>query len=273
MARALFLRILKKRLRRIRQTAARPDRLCRDSRALHTFRVALKRWRAQLRLLRAVDPAFPYQEVYEPFKAIFSTAGDIRFWQLQGIFLHGATGVPDAFIKFYHSWIRQHVRDARSEFRQVLRAADLPRWRDIKAELRESAERCNPATLGAYFKRLQEAAEACRPGGGAVSARQELHELRKILKEYGINRRYAARCWAFDPGEAVPGLPLDHTAADELLGAWHDLDAAGSQLANDRRQQAWPANRQAGGAPLAAAWQRREKALLREVKRAFRKSR
>ena len=67
---------------------------------------------------------------------------------------------------------------------------------------------------------------------------KHLYLLRKHLKEYANNRQAAAKYLHVDPGPPA-GLPPDHAAFDQLLGQWHDQEAACAQLAEDLRMQGW----------------------------------
>lgn len=259
MSTARFLQTFRKRLRRIRRLAEQPDVLSQKKTPMHRFRVELKRWRAQLRLLRAVDPYFPYPEIYEPFKAVFAPAGVIRFWQLQAVLLQSSLGAPEWFLRVYGDYVQAQIKRARKDFRRSVAEADLPRWRDLKAELEQSTALCTEQTLRQYFQTLQNDLKAQLAHLTRLDA-AALHEVRKIVKEYGINRDHAIQFWHFDPG-MPPGMPDDHTEIDELLGQWHDLEVASAQLAKDLRSAGWGEAELKGGAVLYQQWKAEESAL------------
>ena len=82
----LLQHTLKRKLHKLQQMIAAPQKLARHEERLHDLRVGLKEWRAALRLLQGAAPDFPAMEVSERFKPVFHTAGSVRFWQLQRIF-------------------------------------------------------------------------------------------------------------------------------------------------------------------------------------------
>lgn len=231
--------------------------------ALHDLRVDLKILRAQLRLLRAVDPEFPYSDLYGPYKVLFARAGQLRFWQLQAGILADTPGVPEPFACRYRAYVHRRLREALEAFRQTALAGGLFQWHDLKKEFRQSAWKCTPTSVRTYF-------EILRKGMAEITALlsrrnpQAMHDLRKWLKEYATNRRLAMRYFGFDPGP--PLAPhAENTGLDELLGQWHDLDAACAQLQEDLQAQQWePADRKAGETML-QDWREAERMLWKEV--------
>jgi hypothetical protein len=223
----------------------------------------MKKWRAGLRLLSACDPTFPYPEVYKPFKKLFAGAGQLRFWQLQQHLLDQTPQLPPTFAQRYRAYIRQRQREALKDFCKTAGRADLPKWRDLKAEFRQSCDACTPAAVQTYFNDLQKditskEKELPRRRAG------DLHDLRKRLKEYANNRQPAAKHLRFDPGPPA-GLPPDHAAFDQLLGQWHDQDAACAQLAEDLRTQGWTGEMLNEGKTVLRAWKRREREMWEAV--------
>jgi CHAD domain-containing protein len=258
-----FLSQFRRRLVQLRKNAAAPERLAREKGRLHAFRVALKHWRAYLRLLRDADPTFPYPEVYAPFKPLFAKAGTIRFWQLQEALLEKIPGDTEDFSRFYQKYIRRQRQKARKAFQKKLRKTDLPKWSDLQAELRLSVEKCSEETIRAYFFSLQNT--MC----GHLQKRHrtapfELHELRKNFKEYGINRLVVEKYWHIEIGPPLD-IATHQTELDDCFGQWHDLEAASAQLANDLKTDDWPADMIAGGKRLLDIWKKAEHRLLRQV--------
>lgn len=257
-----MLLLLQTRLEQIRHSASRPEALCRKKR-LHTFRVALKHWRAHLRLLRAVDPTFPYPEVYAPFKSLFTQAGKARLWQLQAAVVKKMPGVPDSFAQFYQKHIRDKHRNACKRLRKSSKKSDLPTWDDLQNELHYSVQACTPEALLAYFHTLREDIHT------ALRARRllppdVLHEVRKSVKEYEINRLAVEQQW----GMAIPAaldVGLSHGEFDDLLGQWHDLEAACARLVEDLERYYWPPEIAAMGNQVLQSWQARERRARQEV--------
>ena len=263
MAASPILHLFKKRLCRLRRNLVAPEKLTRQKERLHQLRVEMKKWRAGLRLLRIVDPAFPYPEVYEPFKILFSDAGQLRFWQLQRQILNHSAPVPPGFAQRYRAYIRQRLREALHHFRKTIRRAGLLMWRDVKKEFRQSCDACTPDTVQAYFDSLQKAIAAKAKLHNRRRA-SELHELRKLLKEYANNRQLAIKYFKLDPGPPT-GLPTDHARFDTLLGQWHDQDVACAQLAEDLRTQGWEGELLNEGKKVWRGWRRTEREMWGNV--------
>jgi len=262
MAASSLTRSLKKRLRRIRRFAATAAGAGRKA-ELHALRIELKRWRAHLRLLRAADPAFPYPEVYAPFKKLFAQAGLLRFWQLQGDYLRRWPGAAPAFTRAYRAYLNRRRGEARASLRAAA-WAHLPHWRDLKREIRQSAARCTPETVLDYFDTLRQSINRLQHHPTRRHPTQ-LHELRKTLKEYANNRPLAARHLGIEPG-APAATPPDF---DRLLGQWHDADAACAQLAADLREQGWTPEELVGGRKVLKQWRMEKIRLWRDVVRAI----
>ena len=265
-----FQRTIRKRIRRIRKRADGLSRVC-AHKGLHALRIELKRFRAMLRLLRHIDPEFPYSDVNQPFKDLFDKAGQLRFWQLQTRLLGETPDVPALFADRYRVYARRRLRHAREIFRESVRHENLPRWRDVKNVFRSSLKRCEAAALEDYF-------ETARAAAAAIAGRldrtrsAERHELRKILKDYALNRQLVSKHFGYDP-PAIPGLPADASLLDAPFGLWHDVQAAGVQLANDLRTQAWEKEALEGGSLTLQAWKKQEKALWRRVRPLLKKIR
>jgi CHAD domain-containing protein len=250
--------VLKKKLHTLRQMVAAPQKLARHEERLHDLRVGLKEWRAALRLLQGMAPDFPAMEISERFKPVFHTAGGVRFWQLQRIFLNRSGASLQPFAGHYRAHIRARLRQTRSAF-QASAKAGWPTWRELKPAVHRASTACTPQALQAYFDALQDGMIVKK----AVLDRRrasELHELRKLLREYSDNRKLVIKHLHFDPG--VPsGLSTDITAVVELLGDWHDQDAACRQLAEYLRSPACSGEVLMQGKAVLRAWRKNERAM------------
>lgn len=269
MAASILQSIFKKRLRRLRQLTAAAERMNRQKEQLHQLRVELKKWRAGLRLLRSADPAFPYPEVYAPFKTLFAAAGQLRFWQLQLQLLNRSALLHPAFVRPYRAYLRRRLRQARADFYKTTEENDLPRWRELKQEFRQSCKASTPLAVSAYFEALGKdiSLKARHPSRRRPA---DLHELRKLVKEYAYNRQLAVKQLRFDPGPP-PALPAGSANFEELLGQWHDQDAACAQLAEDLRTQKWKGTALHAGKTVLREWKRAERQLWAEIAATLRK--
>lgn len=240
----------------------------RQKEQLHQLRVELKKWRAGLRMLRSADPAFPYAEMYEPFKTIFAAAGRLRFWQLQQLFLKQTARIPPAFARSCRSFARQRLNDARNDFAKTASPENIPKWRELKREFRQSLKACTPDAVQTYFDGLQ---KDILEKTSDLSRRRTagLHDLRKLLKEYANNRQLTVNHLRFDPGP--PGGIPGGANFDDLLGEWHDLDAACAQLAADLRAQGWEGEVLRAGKAVLREWRRAERQMWTEIAGALRK--
>lgn len=257
-----MVKSLQEQLQQIRSYVRKPRALCTKKGRLHRFRVALKHWRANLRLLEAADPCFPYPEIYAPFKTLFGQAGAVRFWQLQGALVKSTGVCPAFFAGFYETHIRKQRKQAQKAFRQALRRERMFRWKDLKQEFRLSVRQCTPQALEAYFRDLQKKiGQECL----APPESRDFHDLRKALKEYRINRQTAVQHFGLDPGP-VAGIPDGSTDLDTTLGQWHDFDAAAWQLRLDLDNQPWPDSMRAEGLVLLEYWKQQAQANLRQAK-------
>ncbi len=258
-----FQQTLRKRIGRIKKQADALSRVCRQK-DLHLLRIELKRLRALLRLLRYTDPEFPYFKVYQPFKVLFNRAGQLRFWQIQIKLLEDTDTAPQPFSNRYRRYSGYRLRLVNHLFRETARWGDLPGWRDVKDLFRISLERCSTEALAGYFKYTRESATGI-VGRVGRTLPAERHELRKIMKEYTMNRQLVSRHFNFDPGP-LPGMPDDPALLDVPFGQWHDLQAAGKQLAEDLRVQSWDTAVLTGGREVLREWKKEERVIWKRVR-------
>jgi len=254
----LLQHTLKKKLHKLQQMVAAPQKLARHEERLHDLRVGLKEWRAALRLLQGMAPDFPAMEVSERFRPVFHSAGGVRFWQLQRSFLNRSGAQLQPFAGHYRAHIRARLSQARRAF-QASAKASWPGWRELKPYVHRASAACTSQALRMYFDELQDGMTAKK----AVLDRRrasELHELRKLLREYSDNRKLIIKHLHFDPG--VPrGLAADITAVVELLGDWHDQDAACRQLAEYLGSPACAGEVLMQGKAVLRAWRKKERVM------------
>lgn len=250
---------LKKRLHKLRERLAQPENVIRDGEKLHALRVALKEWRAALRLLHGVEASFPLLEIQARFKPVFAAAGELRFWELQRGLVNRMKPLSPVFVKHYRAHVRSHMAQSRKNFLAAARAADLPQWGDLKQAVGCAAKACTPLALKTYFDTVQ-ADMLQRKAALNRRRRSGLHELRKDLREYSDNRKLVIRTLQFDPGPPQR-FPEDSAWAHTLLGDWHDLDAACIQLYRDLRQPGWKAAPLREGKAALLRWRKDERAM------------
>jgi len=250
---------MKKRLHKLRDKLSQPENVVRHGEKLHALRVALKEWRAALRLLHGVDATFPLVEIQARFKPVFAAAGELRFWELQRGFVNRMKPLSPVFVKRYRAHVRNRMAQSRKGFLVAARAADLPEWGDLKQHVDRAEKACTRQALKTYFESVQ-ANMVLRKAALNRRRRSGLHELRKGLREYSDNRKLVIRYLQFDPGPPQR-FPDDSAWAHTLLGDWHDLDAACTQLYRDLHLPGQGAAAVQEGKAALLRWRKDERAM------------
>jgi CHAD domain-containing protein len=241
--------------KRARRIERRLDALSTTARqeALHALRVELKKLRALLRLLRAVSPVFNYKETYALYKPLFQRAGEVREWQLQAAYFEQVPVAPEQFAAAYRAFLERGQRHAMHRWRRLVRDYGAPPAAKVQWLAAGAAGTWTLDALRAYFRGLRE--QFCQLMAGTPDPEgQALHDVRKIVKEYSVNRRFSVRKLHYDPGN-LPGLPADTTAFETTLGEWHDLVIARERLLQDLEAPGWFEQERAHGRLVADYWQ------------------
>lgn len=260
MAASPLCRELRKKLRLLHFRLAYPEKVTRRQEALHDLRVELKEWRAALQLLHGVDPDFPHAEIQERFKPLFAAAGDLRFWQLQRGFVNRSKPTAPAFSQQYRAHVRRRLGQARKDFLAAAAATGCPGWGELKHDVNRACDACSPEAMQSYFGALQADMTSLKT---LLNRRRmsQLHELRKSLREYSDNRKLVTARLGFDPGPPA-GLPVQSGWMHDLLGEWHDLEAACRQLAQDLRAADWAdVGGLREGKAVLSRWKKAERAM------------
>ncbi|MBK9071106.1 MAG: CHAD domain-containing protein [Myxococcales bacterium] len=236
----------------IAQRVERLSHRC-EQESLHRLRVDLKKLRAALRLLRAVDPDFPYKKMYVRYRRVFAQGGLVRELQLQLRLLASDTKADPAFVQQYSRHLQQQYAVARGGFRAMARTTKLLPWKRLAARLGPAEARCTPQRLDRYFLAMQTRIDQCLAAIGRCSA-EELHDLRKALKDDEANRKLTTHYLHFDPGARATDRELEELI--DKLGDWHDHLIAAQRLKADLLTSKWSPELRAAGTTLLQRWRR-----------------
>lgn len=231
--------------------------------SLHRLRVDLKKLRAVFRLLRAVEADFPYKQLYAPYRRLFAAGGTVRELQLQIQLLKFDRAAAPSFGRHYMRYLNRQYADARRAFRSVARQTRLPTWHRLAKHLEPAATQCRPRRLDRYFTSVRARIDA-HLEAIAVCDAEDLHDLRKALKDYEANRKFAAQYFEFEAAQ----LAVTPAGADKLidqLGEWHDYLMAHQRLKADLTSATWSPKLRAAGKKQLRRWQSHSGRLRREM--------
>ncbi len=259
-----FLKYIRYRSERITVRVKKLGRRCGEA-SLHNLRVDIKKQRALYRLFHEADPDFPYQKSFHRLKKIFAHAGIVREIHRQTDLLQGESDVDAHFTRKYTRYLVNAYQLARNDFRIHARDAGIPTWEELEEAVRQAISQCNQPTLADYFQQLNARAHQII-GHITTSSNEEIHQLRKDIKDYEANRKISARYFGFDPGP-FPGIQGDINALLDLLGLWHDYDRAWRRLQIDLAASYWSTPDRQAGKQLLLRWQRKSRYLKRKLKK------
>lgn len=205
-----------------------------DAEVIHALRVETKRMRAILRLLRFYQPHWAYGRHYEAFRTLFHAAGALRELQLQLGMLEAAPDVDLAFQQEYRTHLLRQMVEARRHLQDVLQKK-LPTGHELVDSADMQFKYCKKSDFALYFN--AKAAEIIRYKTGDPFLHPEnIHPLRKAIKDYNNNRRNLKDALKFDPGP-VPDFSEANSNMEKMLGDWNDYDTALIHLAHAENQK------------------------------------
>lgn len=258
------LQYIQHRNKRIVDGVKKLGRRCGEA-GLHNLRVDIKKQRAFYRLLRLVDPDFPYRDFYYTLKKVFAHGGVVREIHRQLHLLKDAGDIAHHFSRKYRRYLSNAYRLARNDFRDYAHKMQPPGWEEIEHPIIQALGNCIQPTLEEYFQQLRSQAEEIIDRLD-VCSNEELHQLRKIIKDYEANRKMSSLYFRFETGPCV-GLSIDTGALLEQLGLWHDYDTAWRRLKTDLSANYWSAADQLAGRQLLLRWQRRSNRMKQKLKK------
>ncbi len=212
---------------------------------LHDFRVALRRFRALLRIFKKPLAGTSAPRLYTSYTELCSGLGPFRDTDVWIDFLEAVARKP----RIDRRSLGAILRDARTkretgmkELRAILggrewQAARRGTMRLLNVELarpepRDLRENIRPFAARQLKRQLRRLDSASYPGDRA--APEEIHELRKICRRV----RYSAEFFAPVLGEPVWKLAQRLKNITTSLGALHDMDAYEKRLAGRRSRAA-----------------------------------
>lgn len=182
-----------------------------DEEDLHQLRVALKKIKAILLMLRHLHKDFNYEKNYAPYKKLFKQTGPMRQTLLQASRLKNAglsNGVNSDYVALISRSVKQLIKSTPVHLKAIEKIAPA-----IKNEL----QRLAPENIYPYCKRLCK--QLKRKWRGAEKD-DKLHDFRKYLKQL----LYCAKL--LTPHQVRTLLPKTYynrlNKMQDLIGSWHD---------------------------------------------------
>lgn len=235
---------------------------------IHDLRVEIKRMRAILRLLYFFQPNWPYRKSYAPFRNLFQSAGILRELQLQNLMLNHIPDVSSCFQSIYRGRTLEKQIAAWTHLFGLLQYAKLPSGKRLIEAADQVFQCCKDSDFDRYFATKAKEVHNYLIGG-LESPTENLHSLRKALKDYNNNRLNLHLVLQYDPG-VLPGLPKDTFKIDHILGDWNDYQTALMHLDQDKVEK-WAKPFVAEFDALRIYWHNCAEALLRQLYEQFQK--
>lgn len=196
------------------------QRDCRKG-TIHALRVALKRLRALLQMLDALDPHFAGKPAIKKLKPLFEEAGKLRALQI----MDGILFAQEENLQLDHlqsAKIRERASIQQRVFDEFLQSFSFAEIREASLQARSHllhlGLRALRSGLRSYFSnQLREISRLSREG---LSSKKQLHDLRKNIKKAHYNLLVILET---NPALSLPAeLVQALENAQNLLGKWHD---------------------------------------------------
>ncbi|MBK6903754.1 MAG: CHAD domain-containing protein [Saprospirales bacterium] len=200
------------------------QRDCRKG-TIHALRVALKRFRALLQMLDALDPHFAGKPAIKKLKPLFEEAGKLRALQILDAILH-AQEEKLQMDHVHSAKIRQRIGAQQRFFDEFIHSYSIADIREASLQARSHllhlGLRALRSGLRGYFRDLlQDISRLSREG---LSSKKRLHDLRKNIKKVHYNLLVILET---NPSLSLPAEPVQALEnAQNLLGKWHDQHLA-----------------------------------------------
>lgn len=188
---------------------------------IHQMRVAVKKWRALLAFTAFAQHNAKQKKFAKPYRKIFSISGNIRDAQVHALFLqeHHLADQLQPYL--------QHLKEEEENSKRQLNAAYKTLKNKISAkrrvkQLNTLLSRVTAAEVSAYTNSCIEKAKQYIVG--SYTNEEQLHQLRKLLKQWQYNAILLQNC-GFD--QTGGNKLLDFLVPfNELLGKWQDTTVA-----------------------------------------------
>ncbi len=212
---------------------------------LHDFRVAVRRFRALLRIFKKPLADTSASRLYTSYTELCSRLGPFRDSDVWMDFLEAAACQPRIDRRSLGTMLRDERANRERGMKELRVILGGREWQAVRRatmrllnvelagpEPRDSGENIRPFAAREMKKQLQRLDSASYPGDRA--APEEIHELRKICRR----ARYCAEFFAPVLGEPVRKLAQRLKNITTSLGALHDIDAYEKRLAGKRSRAA-----------------------------------
>lgn len=195
------------------KTCSEPD--------IHQMRVVIKKWRAFLEAAKFTKQSKNHKKFSKPYRKLFSVSGNIRDAQVHALFLQ-----------------EHHLADQLQPYLQHLKEEEESSKRQLKAVYKSLQKK---KLLGKRIKQLNTLLSQMTDTGvaaytaaciekakqyiaGSYTDEEQLHQLRKLLKQWQYNAILLQNC-GFDQtgGKNLVDFLVPF---NELLGKWQDTTVA-----------------------------------------------
>ena len=178
---------------------------------------------AALRIVNHCSPDFPRKKIFQPYKTIGKSAGEVREIQLEESAIRKLP--PDQFTRNYLLMLKEQRLVKKKEFVEIkIQAKALLKKRIDK--ILPFADDINTVSASVYLNELKKNCieqmnrEKLNPA--------TIHKLRMILKEYLYNFE------VINSNSKLTLKPLYQL--QDLIGKWHDLSVIQHHLTNYKRR-------------------------------------
>jgi len=178
---------------------------------IHKLRVEIKKVKALLNLINRCSGEFKKTKTFGPFKSIYRQAGKIRDLQLEEIFLQKYSDHVD--VKNYIKRVKILGKKRLDKYYKIINKKLLRRQRDACDKCQPFISALSRKVVSKYIMNQKDKVERFARRDSFKS--QDIHRLRKRLKEFDYNRKSIGSATSVDKTNYDKDLPI-------LLGQWHD---------------------------------------------------
>jgi CHAD domain-containing protein len=189
-----------------------------DPEAIHRLRVSLKQLRASFNLLLFAAGQIIAERDWKGAGKIFRQAGKIRERQLLRQRVLILSGVEEDSKKTVSAFLAFKEQAARRKFRHYLSDCGTKELKKLRRKMLRAAGKISGSDLDSYLNDLLKRIGDLR--GKANLSEEELHALRKLLKELKYNRAVLEAALQRTVDGIFESDKLN--AWEELIGKWHD---------------------------------------------------
>ena len=201
---------------------------------VHGLRVNLKKQRSFFYLLEALTPSFVAVEASEVFDGVYGKAGKVRDLQVERALIEK----NERKLQLEHrlsAWLEKQEGRRVLNLQQYESGHSMLPFRKLSERvgriIGQLPEKGLEAQLGAYYIKIIRGVIAFVRGNKAAG--EDLHDLRRFIKELFYNLRFLQRYTGQEALQCGALVRLDEL--QRALGKWHDLDFAISHLEKKKK--------------------------------------